>query len=177
MVEKKWIGDKGETTLHLGTQVRKNSLRVEAYGTVDELNSLIGVAIAETQDNEVKEILEGVQEDLFAIGTDLATPLYNKIKRVDAERNRELEGIIKAADKKLDELKNFILPGGTRAASLLHVCRAVCRRTERRIVSLKDQESINDQILAYLNRLSYLLFLLARLENARQGVKEKVWKG
>lgn len=177
MVDKKWIGDKGETTLHLGMQVSKKSPRVEAYGTVDELNSFIGLAIAETGDKEIIEILEDVQKDLFFIGSDLATPLYNKIRRVDAERNRALEQLIKKMDRELGELKNFILPNGSRAAATMHVCRTICRRAERQIVALKDQESINEEILAYMNRLSYLLFLLARLENQRAGVKEKLWKG
>ncbi len=177
MVEKKWVGDRGETSLNMGMQVSKKSQRVEAYGTVDELSSFIGVGAAEAADQEIIGILEGVQRDLFLIGADLSTPLYNKIKRVDAERNRELEQLIKKTDKQLEELKNFILPGGTKTAALLHVCRAVCRRAERQVVALKEQESINEEIIPYLNRLSYLLFLLARLENARGGKKEKIWKG
>jgi|SRR3989338_2276390 len=177
MAEKRWIGDKGDTFLNLGMQVSKKSQRVEAYGTVDELNSFIGLAAAEATDAEIVEILELVQKDLFSIGTDLSTPLYNKIKRVDAERNKELEQLIKKIDKELDELKNFILPGGTKAAALLHVCRTICRRAERQIVALKEQESINEEIIPYMNRLSYVLFLLARLENKRRSMKEKLWKG
>ncbi len=177
MVDKKWVGDRGDTALNLGTQVSKKSPRVEAYGTVDELNSFIGIAAAETGDNEIKEILEDVQKDLFMIGADLSTPLYNRIRRVEPERSRELEKIIKSTEKQLDELKNFILPGGTKAAAMLHVCRTVCRRAERQIVALKDMESINEEIIPYLNRLSYLMFLLARLENQRRGVKDKLWKG
>jgi cob(I)alamin adenosyltransferase len=173
---KKWTGDKGETHLRSGMKTSKKSLRVEAYGTVDELNSFVGLAAAESGNSRTREILNEIQEDLFAIGADLSAPMYEKIRRINDERNRQLEDMIKEIDSELEDLKNFIIPGGTRAASLLHVCRTICRRAERQIVALKEQEKINEEALKYMNRLSDVFFQLARLENKKQGRDERIWK-
>jgi len=174
--EKKWTGDKGETSLRTGKRVSKDSLRVEAYGSIDELCSFIGLARAESTDTQISDFLEDVQNDLFSIGADLSTPNYEKVKRLGPEKSTELEESIKKIDSHLDDLKNFILPGGTRLAAELHVCRTICRRAERQIVALGHDEGVNEEVLKYMNRLSDVFLQLARLANKRGNVSEKIWK-
>jgi cob(I)alamin adenosyltransferase len=174
-------GDKGETGLFGGERVSKKSLRIEAYGTIDELNSFIGVAVTEVKNADIKVLLEKIQNDLFSIGSDLATPMTEKnlklnIKRVPEEMFSRLEKEIDRFEEKLEPLRNFILPGGTRGASLIHVCRTVCRRAERLVTALKETEGINDNILIYLNRLSDLMFVLSRYENSDAGKSDIKWK-
>lgn len=174
--EKKWTGDKGETQLRSGKKTSKSSLRIEALGAIDELNSFVGLARVETSDPQIAKFLEDIQRELMLIGADLSAPNYEKIKRVSSELNKSLEESIKLLDKKLNEISNFIIPGETRSAALMHICRAISRRAERRLVSLYEQEGMNEEILKYMNRLSEVFFQLARLENKRANIKEKIWK-
>jgi cob(I)alamin adenosyltransferase len=173
-------GDKGETGLFGGERVAKNSPRIEAYGTIDELNSFIGLAVNEVRAPEVRELLEQIQNELFTVGSDLATPENEKtirlgITRVAGHMYVNLEQEIDKYEDRVEELRNFILPGGTKAASLLHICRTICRRAERLVTALKT-DNINENILIYLNRLSDLLFVLSRYENAKSGVPDIKWK-
>lgn len=174
-------GDKGETSLFGGERVWKDHSRIEAYGTVDELNSVIGVSINEIKDTELKEILGSIQNDLFTVGSDLATPAQkgNKgfiIPRVESRFSSRLEELIDSFDSRLPELKNFILPGGSKGAGFLHLARTVCRRAEREVFSLSKAEEINSEIGIYLNRLSDLLFVLARFENFLSNHPDIEWK-
>ncbi len=173
-------GDNGETGLFGGERVPKNSPRIEAYGTVDELNSSIGLALTEAVDGEVKELLLKLQNELFTLGSDLATPENEKNKKLNVARVPEkfyieIENAIDHFESKLKPLKNFILPGGSKSAALLHVCRTICRRAERRVVELKKHEDVNDNIIIFLNRISDLLFVLARYENSVSNVPDTKW--
>ena len=174
-------GDKGETSLFGGQRVWKDDLRINAYGTVDELNSVLGVAICEVSNEEQKEVLKSIQNDLFTLGSDLATPLEKEnknfvIPRVDEKFIVRLEKLIDKYEKQLPELKNFILPGGSKSAAFLHAARTVCRRAEREVTALSKQVDIGNQILIYLNRLSDLLFVLSRYENHSNGTPEPTWQ-
>lgn len=172
-------GDNGTTGLFGGTRVSKNSLRIETYGTVDELNSIIGLARAHFIDAELDSYLNQIQKELFIVGADLATPLSESkvsIQRLKHEQVAGLENIIDSVDEKLQPLKFFILPGGHPIASLLHFARTVCRRTERLCVALSEQEEINSTIVPYLNRLSDLLFVLARYANHITKKEEIQWE-
>lgn len=173
-------GDNGDTGLFGGGRVPKNSPRIDTYGTIDELNSYIGLAAAEVADEEIKELLVSIQSRLFTVGSDLATPLTEKNEKLNITRVPEsyyiyLEKSIDKFDEKLDTLKNFVLPGGSKGAALLHVCRAVCRRAERKAVALKDLEKVNNNIIIFLNRLSDLFFVLARYENANLNIPDTLW--
>ena len=171
-------GDDGSTSLFSGGRVSKTHLRVEAYGTVDELNSVLGVVRAHYPHERADEWLSSVQRQLFNLGADLATPLDAKadwVVRMDAETVTWLEHAIDEMTAELPELKNFILPGGSLAAANLHVARTVCRRAERIVVNLQDHEPIGDHVLNYLNRLSDFLFTLARWENMQAGNPEDKW--
>ena len=184
-------GDRGDTGLFGGGRVGKDAARVDAYGEVDELNAVVGVAraaLAGTPDDAgaaalatIDAILQDVQRDLFAIGALLATPDREKMRaqlakaRLDAPRIAELEAAIDAADEQLAPLKSFILPGGTPKAAALHVARTVCRRAERRVVHLRRETDVPDEVIVYLNRLSDLLFTLARLANRAAGVGDTAW--
>ena len=177
-------GDSGETGLMGGSRTSKDSLRVDAIGAVDELNSFIGLSISFIDDEEIVEILEDVQKELFELGSDLATPsiertkLTYKIPTIQVEHVKRIEKIIDGFEMELKPLKKFILPQGDKGASYLHVSRSICRRAERLIVALrKEDSSVNEQIQIYLNRLSSLLFALSRLVNQRKGFQEKEWSG
>ena len=168
-------GDGGETSLFGGERVEKNNLRIEAYGTVDELNSFTGLALSEEITPLANEILLKVQNLLFVIGSELATPdnVKDKLNRmINAADVETLEKYIDEIDIKLQPLKNFILPGGTKGAAILHVCRTICRRAERRIVEINSFEKVNEDLLSYINRLSDLLFVLARYENHANSTAE-----
>ncbi len=174
-------GDKGETGLFGGARISKNSPRIEAYGTIDELNSFIGLAITETQDSSVKSLLNTIQNQLFIVGSDLATPKSGEdqkknILRIPAEFYEEIEKSIDFFEEKLDALKNFIIPGGSKSASLLHICRTVARRAERRVVALNSLEQINENIVIFLNRLSDLFFVLSRYENKISNHPDVIWE-
>ena len=169
-------GDRGETGLYGGTRVGKENPRVEAYGAVDELNSQIGLARAILKDVKTKKILKNVQEDLFTLGGDLASELVSaKVPRINKSHIDNLEKTIDSINDELKPLRRFILPTGSLGAAQLHVARAVCRRAERRITSLAKIESINPEAIPYVNRLSSLLFVLARWVNHVDKVKEEEW--
>lgn len=172
-------GDKGETSLFGGQRVFKDALRVEAYGTVDELNSVLGVVRSENSDGRIQEILMQVQNQLFTLGADLATPGSSEGKSIDRIGSREIDALeraIDAIDPLLKPLKSFILPGGSPTASRLHCARTVCRRAERAVVRLSRSEDVSEGVVIYLNRLSDLLFTLARYANHVAGVQETQWK-
>lgn len=171
-------GDSGETSLFGGGRVSKTHLRVEACGTVDELNSLLGLARALSPSDRGDSWLAEIQNQLFHLGADLATPPQAKadwITRIAASDVRWLESTIDEMSAELAPLKNFILPGGTAAAATLQAARAVGRRAERRIVALAEKEDIGAFVLSYVNRLSDWLFTLARYENMQAGEAESKW--
>lgn len=170
-------GDGGKTSLLGGEKVWKDNQRIKAYGTVDELNAILGIVIAESKSEELKGDLRSIQAELFTIGADLATPNNKSVKivRADEKFSRRIETLIDRYDEKLPELKNFILPGGSKASAYLHLARTVCRRAEREVVSLIKEVEINPEIQVYLNRLSDLLFVLARYENYMTGIEDIKW--
>lgn len=169
-------GDKGETSLFGGARVAKNDARIEAYGTVDELNSFLGVARASWPSSEIDPQLATIQADLFDIGAHLASPGTSRFPGVETARIEELEHAIDAMESELAPLKNFILPGGSVAAAHLHVARTVCRRAERLVVALGDDSAATQSTVAYLNRLSDWLFVAARFANLRHGVSDVEWR-
>ncbi len=182
-------GDKGETSLFGGERVPKDALRIEAYGTVDELNSILGIIRTLNYDKQLDKILKAVQNDLFIVGADLASPAVSTVKsssskskarsyipRIGRKNIAALERVIDTFEPKLKPLKSFILPGGSIIASYLHFARTVCRRAERATVTLSRQETLSGDIIIYLNRLSDLLFVLARWANQKAGVTEAKWK-
>lgn len=170
-------GDKGYTSLFGGSQVEKNNLRIHAYGTVDELNSVIGLSLTHPVSEKGGEILSEIQKQLFVLGADLATPLSRKTKvqRIGTAEIEELESWIDTIDGSLPALTSFILPGGSKPGAYLHLARTVCRRAERHTVELKWEEAISEETIVYLNRLSDLLFVLARYENQQAGMGETKW--
>jgi cob(I)alamin adenosyltransferase len=170
-------GDAGETSLGDGSRVPKTDLRIEAYGTVDELNSFVGLALAAELPDEFRRWLEQVQNDLFDLGADLSVPLEDERRerlRVTGEQVERLEELCDLVNERLEPLRSFVLPGGTEASARLHVARAVCRRAERLAVALAAEHGVNPAALSYLNRLSDLLFILARAANA--GSPEPLWR-
>ncbi len=166
-------GDDGTTGLGDGTRVDKDDARVDAYGTVDELNSVIGMVLAQDLPAPVREPLTRIQHDLFDVGGELCIPGRNVI---DDDRVRRLETVLEALNKNLPALKEFILPGGCPAAAVCHVARTVCRRTERRVISLSKLQQVNAATMKYLNRLSDLLFVMARFLNAQAGQPDVLWE-
>lgn len=174
-------GDKGTTGLFGGGRVPKDDIRVDAYGDVDELNSSIGLAMALSSDPRIDTVLAPIQEDLFAMGAILATPNPEKMQeqlkkaKLDHSRITELEDEIDRCDAELEPLRAFIMPGGTPKAAALHVSRTVCRRAERRVIHLTHTAEIPMVLVVYLNRLSDLLFSLARVANKDAGTSEKRW--
>lgn len=165
-------GDSGSTGLGDGSRVEKDSLRVEAYGTADELNSQIGLVIAFGVDETIARQLLDIQHDLFDLGSELCIPGYSAISEQNIET---LENILDAHNESLPALKEFILPGGNLAAANCHVARTVCRRCERLVVSLSREEKINPPVVKYLNRLSDLLFVLCRVLARQGGQSEVLW--
>ena len=172
-------GDKGETGLFKGPRVPKHDLRVEAYGNVDELNAVLGTLLVHIQAPDIHAVLESIQHELFEVGADLATPYQaqdDPRMRITEEFTKQLEQQIDHIDERLPELAYFILPGGTQAGAMLHLARTVCRRAERSVSRLQEVETINPEIIRYLNRLSDLLFVLARAENLAAGKPEIPWQ-
>jgi cob(I)alamin adenosyltransferase len=175
-------GDSGDTGLFGGGRVPKSHLRVEAYGTVDELNAVLGAGVEAVVDKRVKRRLTRVQQDLFSLGAALATPGSDdgsakaSVPPLPAQRIEEMEIWIDEATMESPELRSFILPGGSRGAAALHLARTVCRRAERAVVRMTEGESSDPTVVKYLNRLSDLLFAMARLENARLGVPDVLWE-
>lgn len=171
-------GDEGHTSLGDGTRVPKTDARIEAYGTVDELNSAIGLVLCAGLPENVRRWLDRVQNELFDLGADLSVPDGSEGERlrVVQEQVDGLEAVCDVANDELEPLKSFVLPGGTEQAARLHIARTVCRRAERRVAELAASERVNPLVLAYLNRLSDLLFILARAANAAAGQGEPLWK-
>ena len=171
-------GDRGETSLGDGSRVPKLDCRIGAFGTVDELNSHVGLALAARPPEDVRSVLEGVQNDLFDVGADLSVPygVGDGRLRVDQPKIDELERLCDRFNADLPELKSFVLPGGSELAARLHVARAVCRRAEREALAAAGEVELNPLVLVYLNRLSDLLFILARSANAAAGEPEPLWK-
>ncbi len=172
-------GDEGQTSLFAGGRTSKDTARLHAYGTIDELNSVLGLAVAQGLSEELAAKLNVVQNELFVVGADLATPLEADapwLTRISEEQVTRLEREIDEMDDRLPPLKNFILPGGTAGAASLHVARTVCRRAERWAVALAGDENLNASILHYVNRLSDWLFVAARYENFRAGREETIWR-
>jgi len=174
-------GDTGETSLFGGRRVAKSELRVEAYGSVDEVNSMIGVVLATSPVEFAADVLEEIQRDLFSIGALLASPEPEKVVKalskaaLSQERVAQLEEVIDRVDDELPALTAFALPGGSPKAAQLHLARTNCRRAERAVVLLHSTETVDQVILQYLNRLSDLLFTLARLANLRAGTADRTW--
>ncbi len=172
-------GDDGTTALGTGKRVPKTSLRIQAYGTVDELNAHLGVALAAGITPELNEPLRRIQNELFHVGAELCVPEADQSRRpgprIEARHVDALEQHIDRLGGQLPPLENFVLPGGHPAAAQLHVARTVCRRAEREVVALAEQEEVSAQIVAYLNRLSDALFVLSRYQNQAAGVDEPLW--
>jgi cob(I)alamin adenosyltransferase len=172
-------GDDGTTTLGFGGRLPKDALRIECYGTVDELNSALGVARAAAPPAEIDAALAAIQNDLFHLGSDLCVPEAGKgehpVPTVAARHVVALEALIDRSNRELPALENFVLPGGTPAAAALQVARTVCRRAERLLVALRREEPVGEWTLPFLNRLSDALFVLARLANLRAGQRDVTW--
>ncbi len=166
-------GDKGTTGLGDGSRIAKDALRVHAMGDVDELNSQIGVLLCEDMPEQMKHELFSIQHDLFDMGGELCIPGYTMITDAQVER---LDALLEKYNADLPPLKDFILPGGSRAAAIANVCRTVCRRAERAIVSVGNAETINDAPRQYMNRLSDLLFVLSRVLNRYAGGSDVLWE-
>jgi cob(I)alamin adenosyltransferase len=171
-------GDDGETGLSKGERVLKDDIRVEVNGTLDELNSVLGIAICEISDNKIIELLKLIQAQIFNISSYIASLISNSDKSdtINFEIIKEIEERIDYYSAQLPGLTNFILPGGSRSASYIHLARTVCRRAERRLVTLRKHIDIDKNILIYLNRLSDLFFVLARFENMLNKIPDVVWK-
>lgn len=172
-------GDRGDTSLFGGQRVPKDAMRIEAYGTVDELNSVLGIVRADGPGRDLDAILGNIQDQLFVLGADLATPRSMErkgLRRIGAKEAEFIEETIDRIEHELKPLKSFILPGGCPVAARLHFARTVCRRAERVVVRLSRNEDIGDDCMVYLNRLSDLLFVLARFANHSANVTEVKWK-
>ncbi|HEX7409916.1 MAG TPA: cob(I)yrinic acid a,c-diamide adenosyltransferase [Candidatus Binatia bacterium] len=179
-------GDKGDTGLVGGKRLPKDSLRIEAYGTVDELNAVVGLARVFNQEaapssgrDRLEDILKRIQNELFDLGSELATPpeaFYEGMFRMGDEEVKALEQLMDACEKDLDPLKSFVLPGGGRVSAFLHQCRTVCRRAERVVVRLQREEDIGSGPIRYLNRLSDLFFVLSRWIGKHSGEHEFLWE-
>lgn len=172
-------GDSGDTSLFGGDRVSKSNERIEAYGTVDELNSFVGLAASYDLSEKGTELLRKVQELLFALGADLATPPSAKT-RIDRIKEGDiifLEDAIDELEEDLEPLKNFVLPGGSQTGATLHVARTICRRAERAAVACNKVDEISDTCIKFLNRLSDFFFVIARYENKQAGIREETWKG
>jgi len=166
-------GDKGETGLGDGARVQKDSVRIVALGEVDELNSMLGLLLAETTPDDVRNALVAVQHDLFDLGGEIAVPGHSSLTQRQIAR---LEDDLQRWNRDLAPLKEFILPGGTRPAALAHLARTVCRRAERSLVTLSRAETVSESARIYLNRLSDLLFVLGRVLNRAGGGSDVLWQ-
>jgi cob(I)alamin adenosyltransferase len=175
------FGDKGDTSLFGGETVKKNHLRVEMYGILDELNAFIGMLRHKNSDKAIDTVLKNVQNELFTYGSEIATPDASKRAKFSEQISEvhisALEKMIDQFSESLPELKQFILPGGSEASCFAHVARTVCRRAERVLISLSGQTSIRNELIVYLNRLGDLLFVIARYENVLNNVDDVAWQG
>ncbi len=171
-------GDKGKTGLLGESQVDKDAPRIDAYGTIDETNSVLGVAVLSLVSSRVQKTVKSLQNDLFLVGSDLANVTSDNRLRIQQSDWERLENWIDDYERDLPELRYFILPGGSAGAAQLHLARTVCRRAERLLVrAMKDDTRMSPDLLIYLNRLSDLLFVLARYENMKAGGTEEIWRG
>jgi cob(I)alamin adenosyltransferase len=170
-------GDKGYTSLFGGTSIEKNSVRIHAYGTVDELNSVLGVVLTHPVSDKGRAMLTDIQKQLFVLGADLATlpSKEEKINRIGESEIERLESWIDELEESLPKLTSFILPGGSSGGASLHLARTVCRRAERLTVELKLKDPASEKTVIYLNRLSDFFFVLARFENQHAGAEETKW--
>ena len=173
-------GDKGITSLIGGTRVKKSDIRINSYGTVDELNSFIGLLVTYIEEQETIDLLAEMQNVLFNIGCNLAMgDNFKKELKESVVTNKLIENVEKAIDRMqaaIPELKSFVIPGGSRSASIAHVCRTVCRRAERLIIALDETSEVDKNLLAYINRLSDYFFILSRYLNNIENVAEKIWQ-
>lgn len=169
-------GDKGLTSLYGGKRVLKSQIRVDAYGTIDELNSVLGLVVAQLSSNQgsLKQELEAIQTDLFDLGSNLANPTASPISWLE-QRVKAFEELVDTLTAELPALTNFILPGGGVSGATLHQARTVCRRAERRLVALLQEEHVDPLLVKYINRLSDLLFTMARFVNHQEKKKETIW--
>lgn len=172
-------GDDGTTALGTTKRVSKDDPRIDAYGTVDETNALIGLALAQDLHPKLAKALATIQNQLFHLGAMLAFPADEikqvEVPKIEAQHIESLEALIDELNAELEPLDNFVLPGGAESAAILHVARTVCRRAERVLVTLSTQETISPDSLKYLNRLSDALFVMARYENKHKGLDEALW--
>ena len=171
-------GDKGNTSLFGGSRISKSSLIIEALGSVDELNAFLGIIVNNLKNSEKTHLLINIQNDLFSLGANIANPNVTETsKNILDKEITHLEELIDEYDKDLNKLTNFILPGGAQTAAKFHFARTICRRAERNVVKLnKTSKNKNNANIMYLNRLSDLLFILARHENYKEKIKETIWK-
>ena len=170
-------GDDGNTGLQGDFRISKSHPRIIAYGTVDEANAAIGVVLTNTLDDDISQLLNQIQNDLFLLGSDLSNQNLNDLKnRVTLEMIEKLEESIDTFESELPPITNFILPGGNVAASQIHQVRTIVRRAETLVVKLSDKDEINSNCIKYLNRLSDLMFVIGRLINKRNGIEDIIWK-
>lgn len=170
-------GDEGDTKLFGGQKIKKSNKRIQTYGDIDELNAVLGITLAHINTPSLKNIILALQNELFILGSDLATPIEQSIgnktiPRIKEEMVLNLEELIDKHEEQIPPIRNFILPNGTITASFLHMARTITRRAERSIVALMEEESINKTVLKYVNRLSDLFFVLARFDNCKNGILE-----
>ncbi len=172
-------GDEGQTSLASGERVKKSALRVQVYGTVDELNSILGMALAGGLAARLAQVLPEIQNELFNLGTDLSFPIEARgehaLPQIEPRHIDKMEALIDELNAIVGPLENFILPGGSPGSAALHLARTVCRRAEREAVALTEKEQLGELVLPYLNRLSDALFVMARYENHQRGVSEPLW--
>jgi cob(I)alamin adenosyltransferase len=170
-------GDNGTTGLQGGTRVSKSNLRISAYGNIDEINASLGLILSNKIDGDLREILIKIQNDLFVVGSDLSNPnLSDKKNRVSSDMVNNLEKKIDDLEDELPPITNFILPGGHVIASQVHMARTIVRRAETQVIALDEKEKINEECKKYLNRLSDLLFVIARTVNKRNGIEDIIWR-
>ena len=170
-------GDDGNTGLQGDFRIAKSHPRILAYGTVDEANATIGVVLSNTLDDDVREVLNTIQNELFLLGSDLSNQNLNDLKnRISLDMVEKLEKIIDKFELELPAITNFILPGGNVAAAQIHQVRTIVRRAETLVVQLSDKDEINSNCIKYLNRLSDLMFVMGRLINKRNGIEDIIWK-
>ena len=170
-------GDDGTTGLQGGTRISKSNIRLQAYGAIDELNASIGLILSSKFNDELEKLLRNIQNDLFLVGSDLSNPdLTSSKNRVTPEMVVNIEKNIDRLEAELSPITNFILPGGHEIASLIHISRAITRRAETQAVLLDEKEKINEECKKYLNRLSDLFFVIARIVNKKNGFEDIIWK-
>ena len=170
-------GDDGNTGLQGDFRISKSHSRIMAYGTVDEVNATIGVVLTNNLDNDIRQLLSQIQNDLFLLGSDLSNQNLNDLKnRISLDMVEKLEKSIDKFELELPPITNFILPGGNLAAAQIHQVRTIVRRAETLVVKLSDKDEINSNCIKYLNRLSDLMFVMGRLINKRNGVEDIIWK-